>query len=410
MPIKIEKPSLAALSIMGLAMPLGALADVTVQQQTTLNVSIVKAHITTTEQIAGNSRRTESELRCEGMMSLVCGKNLHADIVRLDRGVIWNIEPKKQRYVETPFLTSEQRRAALARTEEAMEKLKSCQAGSSAAVDISKCELSAPRLSVQQTDEIARIVGHDAPRTHFMLVQTCKAADPSQACELTYSFDVWLARDDIPAWHERREFQSRYFTQLGLVDSNDGLSPDLKRYLAPYAGAMQQLSEKSQDLKGYPLKTAFRLSFTGTPCGSPQSTQSNGTSAPLAGAERAAADATASSTQQAAGWGAADAVSRSTGSSAGGYVAGSAVGAFAGSLVSGLFARKNKPQTAATATDSTILNPATATTVVELTFETLAISAEPIPAEQFEPPAAWSRVLAGNNGEADLPHCPNAVR
>jgi hypothetical protein len=112
-----------------------AVADVTVQEQMTMNFAIIKAHSTNTERIAGDKQRTESELRCDamrcdamrcdGMMSLMCGKTQQVDIVRLDHGVTWKVEPKKKRYTEIPLPTPEQSRAAAEHMHAAMEKLKS---------------------------------------------------------------------------------------------------------------------------------------------------------------------------------------------------------------------------------------------------------------------------------------------
>ena len=153
-----------------------AIADVTVQEQTTMNFAIIKAHSTNTERIAGDKQRTESEMRCDGMMSLVCGKTQQVDIVRLDRGVTWNVEPNKKRYTEIPLPTPEQTRAAAEHMRAAMEKLKSCPAAKQAEqVDTSKCELSQPILTVDKTDEVATIAGHDAKRTKLKFTQSCKA-------------------------------------------------------------------------------------------------------------------------------------------------------------------------------------------------------------------------------------------
>ncbi len=92
------------LALIGFATPLAAVADVTVQIQTTVNVSTVKAHSVATHRISGDKERSETDLRCDGLMSTICGKDQRVDIVRLDRGVTWTMEPKKKRYTETSEL------------------------------------------------------------------------------------------------------------------------------------------------------------------------------------------------------------------------------------------------------------------------------------------------------------------
>ncbi len=97
MSLPTRNPILPVCTLIGLATaPLGAVADVTVQEQTTVNVSILKAHGLTTRRIAGDKERSETELQCEGPMSSVCGKGSHVDIVRLDRGVTWAVDPRKK--------------------------------------------------------------------------------------------------------------------------------------------------------------------------------------------------------------------------------------------------------------------------------------------------------------------------
>jgi hypothetical protein len=410
MTLKMKHARFWVLPVAALAAPLAALADVTVQERTTVNVSILKAHGTSTERIAGDKQRTEAELRCEGMLSLLCRKAERVDIIRLDRDVTWNIEPKKKRYTETSFPTPEQRRAAAERLRAATERLQSCpQAQPAATVDTSKCELSAPEFSVQKTDESALVAGHEARRTNLRLTQRCTSHDPSQACELAYSFDVWLSREGIPALEDRRTFQRRYLTRLGLADSSAATSAQFGQYLAPYAAAIKQLSDKAGDLQGYPLKTTFRLAFSGSPCGAPRATPSDATAGALSGAGKAAAAATSSSAQHAAGWGTSDAVARATGSTVGGYVAGSAAGAFTGNLIGGLFGKKSKPEPAQPAGEGAANGAPTSTTIAEFTTEMMSISTDAIPAAQFEVPAGWRRRDTGATGETEMPSCPGTA-
>jgi len=84
-------------------------ADVTIEQKMTLDVaSMIRTHGSSTTRIAANKKREDTESHCEGMMSLVCG-NLHGgEIVRLDRGLTWRLEPDKKSYREEVFATPEE--------------------------------------------------------------------------------------------------------------------------------------------------------------------------------------------------------------------------------------------------------------------------------------------------------------
>ncbi len=78
-------------------------ADVTIQEQTTLNLSVIKAHISSTKRITDDKKRTESQFTCDGFMSMLCGKNDSLEIVRLDQSVTMHGDAKKKTYTETPF-------------------------------------------------------------------------------------------------------------------------------------------------------------------------------------------------------------------------------------------------------------------------------------------------------------------
>jgi hypothetical protein len=389
----------------------GAHADITVQEQTTFNVGIVKVQGSKTERIAGEGQRTESDLKCAGLFSLFCRSAQRSEIVRLDRDLVWTMEPKKKQYLETLFPTPEQRRVAAEHARAAFAKLESCprKPAAAPAVDISTCKLSEPRLEITHSDEVASFAGHDAHRMNLRLTQHCTSAQPSQECEVAYSFTTWLTTDDIPGLEERASFQRRYAIELGLAQTSLVASDQLGQFLTPYAAAMKQLSDKSAGLKGYPLKTIFRIDFAGTPCGASiatvPGTLPGATSGAVADAGKAAGDAAKSSAGHAAGWTAADAIQRSTGSTAGGYVAGSAADAFAHKLLGGIFAKRESSQEPAGAADPRMQGKPALTTLAELTVQTTAISAEPIAAAQFEAPAGWTRRVAGPLTDSTLPSC-----
>jgi hypothetical protein len=396
MPPEVQILRVTVFALVGLAAPLGAQADVTVQERGTLSISNINVQTTSTQQIAGEKERNESDLRCPGAPTLLCGRNQQIDIIRLDRGVIWKLEPKKGRYIETSLPTVKQTRFAAER---------SCPQPQPAPVDLSKCELTDPVASLEMTNDVGTIAGQEAKRTIFKLIQTCKYADPNKACAVAYSFEVWLAPEDTAGLSERHVFQHRYLTLLG-VDKDSGASQtEYSQYLAPYRAVMRRLSENSEQLKGFPLKTTFRITFLGQPCGSTHPAPA-GTGRPsaIAGASDAATQATSSSAQHAVGWGTADALQHSTGSGVAGYVAGSAAGAFTGSLVSGLFAKKSKPQLPTSSNLTTSTNEAAAT-LLEFSLETTSLSASPVPAAQFETPKQWSKLIDTASGEA-MPSCP----
>ncbi len=391
-----------------------ALADVTIQEQTTIHAFVVKAHGTTTNQVSGDKQRSEVQFACDGVMSMFCGHNKTVDIVRLDRDVTWDMEPKKKRYTETPLPTPEQQRALLQHQQAVIDKLKSCPAAQPAqsSIDTSKCEMSPPVLAVTKTQDSATLIGHAAQRTNVSLTQSCKIKDSGDVCQFNYSFDVWLTQDDLPGLSDRKTFQADYLRKLGLTGATPASATQLSPLLAPYADSLKQLSAKSADFKGYPLRTTFRFAAGGVHCGLVPGSggSSSGTDGTLSSAGTAAGEAGANSATHAAGWGTSDVVQRATGSGIGGYVAGSAAGAFAQNMVGGLFGKKKKTDAAAGAPPA---NPAAQsgapeaglTTVAEITMETTSIDPAPVSPEQFEVPAGWQKITPKPQADDALPNC-----
>jgi len=401
-------------------------ADVTIQDQTTLNLTIIKAHIKSTNSFTDDKKRSESQFSCDGFMSMLCGKNETLEIVRLDQSVTMHGDAKKKTYTETPFLTPEQRQAMEQRMQAEMEKLKSCPtpapvAASSPTVDTSKCQMTPPTTNVVNTADTASFAGHAAHHSILTMTQSCANKDTGDSCDMAYTFDLWLANDDLPELATRQTFDRNYMHKLGLDQGAPGgtaLPPALNQFLSPYKDAMAKLGSESSSLKGYPLKTTFRFAFGGPHCAGSKSGASQGGSSGgssgglLTDASGAAAGAAASSTQGAADVSASVAISRSSGGGVGGYIAGSAAGAFANKMIGGLFSKK-KSDAAAPPTDSTAGAASTAApatpgmvTVAELTVETTSIGTGAVPADQFEMPAGWKKLLPPPEKAMAEPACP----
>ena len=421
MSINLRVTAGRAVALASLIQCAAAVADVTIQEQTTIHAFIVKAHGTTTNRIAGNKQRHETQFSCDGVMSMFCGHNKTVDIVRLDRDVTWNMQPKEKQYMEIPFPTPEQRRAVLARQQAAIDKLKSCPRAQPAAsvIDTSKCEMTPPVLAVNKTQDVSNFIGHAAQRTNVSLTQSCKIKDTGDVCKMSYSLDVWLTQEDLPGLGDRSAFEQDYQRKLGATGAVPVDATQLNAVLAPYADSLKQLSAKASDFKGYPLKTTFRFAVGGEHCAlapaaqSPPAAQSASSDGTLSTAGRSAGAATALSAEHAAGWETSGAVQRATGNGVGGYVAGSAAGAFTQSVIGGLFAKKTRvdppPIAAAQASDGSRADPAgvASTIVAEFSVETTAIDPAPISADQFEVPGGWKKLEPKAEVDRGLPSCPS---
>jgi hypothetical protein len=373
-----------------------ARADVTIQQQATFDFSIIKAHSTATEYTTTDKQRLDSDMHCEGFLSMLCGNPQSAEIIRLDRDIDWTLEPKKKEYRETHFPTAAERQAAEQQAQATLAKMKQCPAvqNTSAAPDTSSCEMSPPKLDVKQTATHATFAGHDTQLTQIALTQSCSNHQTGDVCDFVYMLDSWLTQDQITGLDDHKTFHEAYLKRLGLEESNSALQGQMRQLLAPYAQSLKQLSGKAAALKGYPLKTAMRIAWGGEHCAAAkQQAQSGSSGNVVADAGQAAGNAAAGSAASAAGSAAGAAATNAAGNSAAGSVLGSAASAFGSKLTSGLFAKK-KPDAAAGSQSGTSGSglPPGMIQAAEITAEIISITSGAVPATQFDIPAGWKLI------------------
>ena len=414
--------SLAPVAFVALLACASAHADVTIQEQTNLDIASIKAHGASTRRITSDKERTEAEFRCDGFMSMLCGKNDSLEIVRLDRDLIMTADTKKKTYIEKPFPTPEQRRVLEEHMQAVIEKMKSCPTpvpSAPASVDTAKCQMTPPTTSVVNAGDTATIAGHGAHHSILTMTQSCANKDTGDSCDMAYTFDVWLANDDVPELADRRTFDQNFAHKLGLDDVGGMAAPaQLSQFLAPYKDAMKKLGTESSSLKGYPLKTTFRFSLGGPHCASaPAGGASKGGSAGgggsssgvLAAASGAAVGAASSSTEGAADSKTSGAIANAAGDSVGGSIAGSAAGAFASKLIGGIFSKKKQADAQPAPKESGAAETPVKgglVTIAEFTVETTSIGSGAIPGDQFEMPGDFKKIVPQEKALPETPSCP----
>jgi hypothetical protein len=368
-------------------------ADVTVEKKTSLDASIMRMHGSTITRIAGEKKRDDTESHCEGMMSLVCGNVRSGEIVRLDRGVTWRLQPDKKSYREEQFATPEQLAEIRARMQANLEKMRSCPASpQQQQVDNSKCQMSPPKIEVHKTGDKLSIAGHDAQRTAATLTESCTNKETGDVCDTVIAYDLWLTQDKFAGAAVQRAFEQAYAKKLGLGDEGV-MRGEAARFLAPYQAQIKELTDKSDDFKGQPLRTSLRVLMGGQQCSATAKMKSSGSSA-----SSGDANPMNNVTQ-----------------------AGKAIG----NLVGGLFKKKKTDDSQAPASsDGSAAAPSSAAAgaaapaaapaatapadpyaqyvqIASFTSETVSISTDPVPADRFEIPADWNKVLSKPSSAKD---------
>jgi hypothetical protein len=378
-------------------------ADVTIDQKTTLDVaSMIKTHGASTTNITADKKREDTESHCEGMMSMICGNVHGGEIVRLDRGLTWHLEPDKKSYREDVFATPEEIAEVRAKMQARLEKMQSCPVSQKQQpIDKSKCEMSAPKIDVHKTDDRMSIAGHDAQRTSATLTQSCTDKDTGDVCDTVVAVDLWLTQDKLPGTADRRAFAQAYAKKLGLEDAQGAASGEYAKFLAPYQAQIKQLTDKSSDFKGLPLKTSLRVLMGGQQCSAVAKMKANGS---------------ANGDGSAGGGNPMNSVAQ----------AGKAIGSSVSNLVGGLF-HKKKPddsQTAASAAPDTAAASAAPVTsgapaspdpyaqyvqMAAFTSETVNINTDAVPADRFDIPPDWKKDVpkAATKGDEEFT-CPKS--
>ena len=333
---------------------------------------MIRMHGATVTSLTADKRREDTESHCEGMMSLVCGNLQGGEIVRLDRDVTWHLEPAKKRYREQTFATPEELAAMRAKMQANLEKMRSCPVSQKQQpIDKSKCTMSPPKFEVHKTDDKMTIAGHDAQKTSATMTETCTDKESGDVCDTVVALDVWLTEDSLPGGGDRRAFAAAYAKKLGLDDTQGIMRGEAAKFLAPYQSQIKQLTDKSGDFKGQPLKTSLRVLMGGPQCKS----------------KAKAGDSTGGGTSATDGNPMGDVKE-----------AGKAIG----SLMGGLFKKKKTDESQDAAGAAAPGSPAAPdaktpdpfSQYVQLaTFstETVSINADAIPAARFEIPPDWAK-------------------
>jgi hypothetical protein len=402
--------TLAAAAALAALAP-SARADVTVGQKTSMSVAGINIDIDSVERTSADRQRSDSTVSCHGFLALFCHDVEGGRIVRLDKSLEWQLQPKKRLYSERPFPTPEQRAEAQKEAEAAMAAMKSCPvpqspgAAQSAAPDPSQCQLSPPVLNVSTTGQHATILGHDTRETDVVLSQTCTDRKTGDVCEMNYGFETWLTQDAIPGVRQRNAFERKYLAAQGLDPSDPRLQHSLGQFMAPYADMLRQLRAKAADLQGYPLRTTFYMAFGGPHCGkAKQAAQQQQASSSRFSMHSLASHALAGGLAGLFHRGAAAIHTDSAGGAAAAGAANETAEPAADAAADSMTAQSSAGASAAPAPA-----PGPFIRVVSLTTETTSIDTSAIPPDEFEIPAGWKlEPQKQTMTAANAPRCPTA--
>lgn len=378
-----------------------ACADITLQQRIEVDaggaMSFLATGGTTTTYISNDKSRSESKMEAKsGFMGSFMPNTDSTSITRLDKGLIWQLMPDKQKYSEMTF---EQMRAQMKESMAQLEEMQ--QGGGAGALPVSEedCEWSDPKMEIKETGQKQRFANVKAEQHIITIQETCTVPKSGQSCVLTWKMENWMARR-MPGEDEAMAFNKAMAEKLGTEEMMSGVQASSMGLMAMFKGGWEEALDEMSDLQGFPVKTVMQMEMGGESC-----TAMSGQQIAMDDIWSSALDAGINAGAQTAGYHTgqqiAEETSKAMGDSVGGSIAGSAVGAASGEIISGLLSRFRKkkkapepePQSVPVALTATTAVPASGSVVLfRITTVLTAIDDDKIPADKFEVPAGWKNV------------------
>jgi hypothetical protein len=225
-------------------------ADVTVQRLVKSSGFGGFGAFETTEKlmISGDKECTKGITKYSGRFSSLMNRGAKeaTSITRLDKELIWNIDPEKKTYTE---LTFEQMRKMMQSSSALLNPMK--------ADSLRKAmEKLSSTVEVNKTGEKKTIAGLECERV-IVTLQGVSAEATENVTDTTWvKNDVWMAPVNKIAV-ELRSFDVKMAEKLGVTEGGP-----MAGLLNQYAEAMKKLQEKLKDLNGYPMASTFSVVTT----------------------------------------------------------------------------------------------------------------------------------------------------
>lgn len=204
--------------------------------------------------IAGDKSRSEDEFTYTGRFKTLAGSKpkLQVHITRLDKELLWEVNPDKQEYTEFTF---EQWREQMAKMSEQMAK---AQADMKRETDKHPDVEMTYAIDVKKTGEKQVINGFACEQVILTLTATPKDKTTGESADYTITMDNWMSLA-VPGGTERDAFYHRFAEKLGQ-------DPEMQRAasaaMASYGKGMAQLSAKLKDVKGTAVRSTMTIGTT----------------------------------------------------------------------------------------------------------------------------------------------------
>ena len=203
--------------------------------------------------LIADAQRTEADLKFTGkVLKYMSPKGTEVSIVRLDKGLIWNVDNAKKTYREQTF----------AEIKEMMTQGREYQTQEMPEQDEdyeSEYDWQRPVVKVENVKETKTINGFNCQ--HYLASVTTVGVHKETGIKDTMLFvsDLWNAKDVSEKMALVNDFNIRYMKAMGIdVPENQGLA----MITGMYKEQMETLEDEVSKLKGYPIVNDMKMTMT----------------------------------------------------------------------------------------------------------------------------------------------------
>ena len=243
-----------AAAICLLVVPRLVFADVVVKQRTSAVMvgGVIKSNGTITTTISGDKERNDSEMKTKVLISSPTVKTI--DIMRLDKEVVWNLDPKKQTYTEMTFA---EMRALM---DSASAQMQAMAQESKERKHNEDVEVSPPQFKVERTGNKATIAGYACEEAVMTVITKTKDKKTGDTGTFTLQNRMWVTRD----WAGQNEYEAFSTKMAAKMGFGRGME-STQSYLAMMGLDAEDLHREMAKVGGFPMKQEMSMFALGGP-------------------------------------------------------------------------------------------------------------------------------------------------
>lgn len=207
--------------------------------------------------VTPDRKRTDTTFQWTGaILGRLIGKQENAEIVRLDKDIIWQVNKKKKRYYEYPIKQAVSEAGGKQETYESQpEVMPENIKVEYDDVYVEDCIKCTSNSGIKRPGLKKPVNGYDSEQVILSLNTTCENLETGQKRSTTYTLETWLA-PDAKLGSEIDAFNQAYAKKLGLdITLLQAAGADLVKAFPQ----VKDLALMMADMKGYPVLNTLTI-------------------------------------------------------------------------------------------------------------------------------------------------------